>query len=504
MGIFGWKKKTEETDEARGDEAKEATPAPKPGTLEFSPEKARRFFDYARQAMDTSRFEYAMLMWLNGLRQDPGNMDGVQGFFNAADRFRASGGTGLSREIRNALGSTPVDRYLNALAEWSMKPTEVSLGIRAAQAPAELGLTEVAKWVAPRALDVLTRESRPRKDHAIRLMEVFQKIEQFDYALKACEIAVKADPSDTKLSADFKNFSALATMNKGGYEKTGEAGGFRANIRDADRQRMLEESESITRGDDVAQRVIAAAKAAYLANTADKPTIRKYVDALSKRGTPSDIQEAISVLDRAYTDTQEFQFRRLAGELRMRVGRKELKTLRDQAEKNPGDEALAQRVKAAESAQVELEISEYEAQALNYPTDLGIKFELGKRYAQAGRHEDAIGQFQQAKADPRNRSAVLLALGEAFFNMDWQDEAVETYRQALEGHADPNDGVGLELRFGLLRSLQKRAESAGDLSGAEEAYKLASSIAIQNIGFKDIRARRDQLKALIAQLKGGS
>jgi hypothetical protein len=40
-----------------------------------------------------------------------------------------------------------------------------------------------------------------------------------------------------------------------------------------------------------------------------------------------------------------------------------------------------------------------------------------------------------------------------------------------------------------------------DLANAEEAYKIASSIAIQNISYRDIRARREEIKQLAAKLK---
>jgi hypothetical protein len=52
-------------------------------------------------------------------------------------------------------------------------------------------------------------------------------------------------------------------------------------------------------------------------------------------------------------------------------------------------------------------------------------------------------------------------------------------------------------------SLLSRAEDQSDLANAEEAYKIASSIAIQNISYKDIRTRREELKALVSRLKQG-
>ncbi len=507
MGIFDRFKKSG-TSEASAESASDQAPGQSKGgkgSLEFSPEKAKRFFEYARTAQETSRFEYAMINWLSGLRQDPGSMEGLEGFFNAADKFRATGGSGVSKELRNAAGSsTPVDRYLQAICEWSMRPTEAALAVRAMQAPVELGLTDVARWIGPKALQVLVRDERPRKDQALKLMEAFQKVNMFDLALNACGIAVQLDPSDNQLANDYKNLSAMAAMNKGGFDQSGQAGGFRANIRDADRQRQLNESESIVRSDDAAARAIEDARK----NLSDKPNdsvaIKNYIQQLLARGTPADEDLAIETALKAHTQTQAFQWRKLAGEIRVRRGRRGLKAVAAKLKATPDDGALRAEFERVEQEQLALEISEYRLQVEAYPTDLLVKYELGKRLMLAKAYEEAVAQLQQAKDDPRHKRSVLHSLGLAFYHMGWTDEAVDTFRQALDNFDDPNGELGLELRYGLMTTLQRKAEETREVAAAEEAYKIASQIAIQNIGYRDIRARRDSIKALITQLKGGA
>ena len=56
----------------------------------------------------------------------------------------------------------------------------------------------------------------------------------------------------------------------------------------------------------------------------------------------------------------------------------------------------------------------------------------------------------------------------------------------------------------LLEALLARAGEQSALADAEEANKLASAIAIQNINYKEVRAKREEIKALIAKLKSGS
>lgn len=515
LAIFGWSKSKQPTPpdpqhpggapKAEGASTGEKAPTEASGaSAAFSPEKARSFFDRGRKLEEAGQYEYAMTMWLTGMRSDPGSIEGLEGFFRCADRFRAGGDAKASRETeRLAGGSTPIDRFLTAVLSWSMNPKAPDLAVRALVAAGDLGLSEVGRWIAPKAVVVLRNEDRPRKDMALRLKEACFKVGAVELALEAATVALRVDPTDNKLAAEVKNLSAEATMSKGGYEQTGQSGGFRTNVRDIDKQRKLEEGERVVKSASVIERVLAEAKAKYQASPADKPSVLAYVKALAERGRPEDEQAALEVLDSAYQSTQEFRFRKAAGDLRIRRARRELRALRESAAATPADAGLAQRVREAEASVLRSEIGELEAQIGAYPTDLSIRFELGKRYVEAGAHERAIEQLQLSKGDARLKAQSLSMLGQAFAAMDWQDEAIDTFRQALEGVTDPGDSAGLDLRYGLLGALGRRAETDRDLPSAEEAYKLASAIAIQQIGYRDIRARRDALKALLASIRAG-
>jgi len=509
--IFGWGKKDESTkkDAAGASGTAEAADPKaaagkdtKSGGLDLDPAKADKWFSYAKKVADQNNIEYSLTCLVLGLRSAPDRLDAVKDFFATADRLRATGGTTLSQEARDSIkGSTVIDKYLRALVEWALKPKEPEVAVRAAIAPTELGLIEVSRWIAPKALGVVASAERPRKDQAIRLMETFQKIEDYENALNAGQLAVRIDPGDARLAKDVRDLSAQAAMTRGGFDQTGKEGGFRSNIRDADKQRLLDETDRSVKSEEIADRVIAGLKAELAANPMDKPTIRKLLKELVGRGTPASEQEAIDLAEASFKTTQEFSFRSFAGEVRVRQAKREGKRREAALAATPDDASLAQQLADAESRRNALEKAELEARVAAYPTDLGLKFELGKVLQAMGQHEEAISLLQLAKNDPKHRNAVALALGESFLAVGWFDEAVQTFRNALEAVADPNEGLGLDLRYALCVALQKRAEDARDLASAEEAYKLASAIAIQNISYRDVRTRRDQLKVLSMQLR---
>lgn len=474
------------------------------GDFEFSPQKAERWFAHARTSHESDNFEYAVNCWLSGLRFEPTNVEALEAFFRSVSPVREASGGKIPKEVAKAItGRTPIDKFLDAILNWAFDPLAAEKAIKAAQIAAELNLREPGKFIAPRALDVAARDGKARKDWFVRLMATFEELEMFNLAVKSGEQALRLDQGDGKLSAHVRNLAAQDTMSKGGYENTGEAGGFRSNVKDLEKQRRLEEEQRVGKGEDAMNRVLDQARLAFEHEPNDKPTIRKYVGALLERGKPEDEQKAIDILEAAFASTKEFNFRRAAGEVRMKQGRRRLRALEAAYKAAPADEAAKAAFHEADQAQVALEIVEYETQVAAYPTDLILKFELGKRLMLAGRHEEAIGQFQEAKADPKNRTAVLNFLGQSFAKIGWNDEAVETYRLALEHHVDHADAIGMELRYFLMCSLQARAEEGKDLASAEEAYKLASAIAIQQINYRDVRTRRDAIKALIATAKTG-
>jgi tetratricopeptide (TPR) repeat protein len=494
LAIFGWGKKDEKP--AGDAPATEARPA-----IEFSATKAASWFKHAVTAHDSENYEYAATCWLSGLRFDPSNLDGVKGFLNSAGLY----GKAPSRDMVKATeGKTEVDKFLSYLLQWGCNLNDGALAQKTVVTAGKLGLDGLVDYLAPNVLKLVLRDPKARKSTYVELMAVFQKIRKFDLAVSAGEAAIRLDPADNPLQVEVRNLAAQSTMSRGGFDQTGEAGGFRSNVRDLDKQRNLEEQERLVKSEQTIDRIIETTRAEYEANTLDKPSITKYAKALLERGTPEDERLAIDVLTKAHADTSEFRFRQLVGDIRIRQAKRGVKALQAAATAEPAD-AGKQATFAAELRKLqELEVAEYELRAAAYPTDLPIKFELGRRQLELGRHEQAIDMMQQAKSDGRLKSQALRYLAEAFSALSFDDEAIETYRQALEGHADPNDATGLELRYGLCTCLQRRAAELRDVASAEEAGKIASTIAIQQISYKDIRARRDQIKQLLVQLKSGA
>jgi tetratricopeptide (TPR) repeat protein len=506
LALFGRKKAGEDDKDPKGNGAAgngEGAEAPKPV---YSASKAQAFFDRARTAQETTSYEYAMQMWLEGLRQDPTNMKALEAFFQSATAFLGSNsGKPPGKDTMNAFsGRSDLERYLTAVLAWGVRPLDALLAIKAAEASAKLGLPEATHWLGERAMLVAANEKRPRKDLFLKLVDAFAKVGAYDRAVFAGEQAMKLDPLDGRLAADIRNLAAQATMSKGGYEQSGEAGGFRANIRDLDKQRKLEEEERIVKTDEVVDRKLKSAEDDYRSRPEDIHAINKYAKTLVERGRPEDLQRARAVLKKAYEQTKQFNFRQLDGVIKLRQASRKLAEYRQAAEQNPQSQVAKQKYQMAQQEFLRLEIEEYKLCVEAYPTDLHFKYELGKRLFEAGDIDNAIPLFQESQNEAKRRVESQHMLAQAFQKIEYTDEAIHTYRQAMEAHKLTNDDMGMALRYGLMTALQVKAEKERELPAAEEADKIASSLATQQFNYRDIRQRRDGLKKLISELKNGS
>lgn len=503
LAIFGWKK-SGGGDGAPGDPGKGGPgngDAPGQGVTS-DPAKAGAWFDRARTVHETTNYEYALQCWLQGLRLDPTNMSALEAFFTSVSLFLADNEPkSLSKDVAKSVGGrSDVDRYLTALLEWGLKPADPSLAVKAAEHAAGLNLVEPGFWIGERALGAVRLDKKPRKDWYIKLMESFGKIGAFEKATLAGEAAYRLDPTDGPLGAQVRNLAAQATMNKGGFDQAGKAGGFRANIRDFEKQRHLEEEQRVVKTAETIDRLLATAEEDYRKRPEDLPTINALAKRLKERGRPEDEERAHTILMEAFGLTKQFRFRMDAGDIRLRQERRKVSEIKKQLDATPGDEDLRKKFRDSVRAFVQLELEEFLLRSEAYPTDLTLKFEIGKRYFDLGRNEEAVGQLQDAQNELKNRAAAMNIMAQAFLRMDLADEAVATFRGAMEVR-DVLPDLAMEIKYGLMMALQAKAEHSRDLPTAEEAERLASSILVQQIGYRDIRARREAIKKLIADLR---
>ena len=453
MALFG------KTSKEKPSDAPEA-PAKDKNAFVPNEAKAAKFFEHAKSIQDTTNYEYAMTLWLQGMRQDPTSMTGLESFCGACLLFReanpkAKGPTKAQSAEFGGKGN--VEKYLNAVLNWGSKGFEWNAGMKAMEFGVKIGVNEPAYFIGSRVLAFMQNDQKAKKESFVQLMKLFDLCGGHDKATLAGEKAIQLDPSDGKLEATVKNMSAMATMARSGFDETGESGGFRKNIKNSDAQRELEEEDSIVKTEDVQDRVVARAEADYATRSDDMHAIQKFAKVLLERGAPEDEARAYKVLLKGYEDTKTYRFKQAAGDIKMRVGRRKLSQIKKTLDAAPGDEALKAKYDKARVQVLELEITEYTERVAALPTDVQLKYELGRRHFEMESYDKAIEQFQQATGAPGIAVKVLNFLGQSFTHMGWLDEAIESFRTGIEKIESDGSDIGLQLRYGLMHALDTKA-----------------------------------------------
>jgi tetratricopeptide (TPR) repeat protein len=266
-----------------------------------------------------------------------------------------------------------------------------------------------------------------------------------------------------------RNLSAVYTIQKGKYDQEGD---FTRSVKDMDKQQELIQRDALVQSESFLERQVREAREAYEAEPAVPGKINALVDALLKFEDEQHENEAIEVLKKAHQETGAYQFKMRIGDIVIRQMTRQYRERVDAGEK----QAAAEHARK----QLEFELQEYAERAQNYPTDLTIKYELGRRQFLAGQYDDAIGSLQQAQRDPRRHLSALNYLGQSFARQGLLREAAETYERALESEMPETREKELRYNYGKVLF---------DMKKYENAREQFSRVAQADYNFQDVRER---------------
>jgi len=482
------------------------TSAPAAGAPSRDPRKARPWFERAKSMADAQNYDYAIECYISGLKFEPDSLPQHESLREVAMKRKVSGGKPKGKPpVR---GRSHVERMLEAEFNFSIDPTNASAGLKVMEEATaatksedeDIDLSEVAYWVGELAMEANRTAKRQSKYTYLKIRDIYAEMGAFDKAAQACGLAVQLDPNNGQLIREFTNLQAETTMMKGGY--SGQKGDFRKGVKDADKQAALEQESQIAKTEQAKDQIIERLRNEYNDSPDDVQRMEKLVRALTDKDEKASEDEAIKLLETAWEQGGQYRHKMWIGDIRMKQFKRALREAKQRADANPDDASLADQVKRILAAQTKYELGEFRERVKNYPTDMGLRYQLGRRELALHLYDDAIGSLQQAKSDPKHRGAASVFLGQAFAKKEWFDEAIATYRNAIEEHAGTDDdAIAMELRYQLMDSLEAKAMREENLDVATEAASIASKIAQININFKDIRARVDQLRKTTQALK---
>ena len=466
------------------------------GRLLTSPEdraKALQWFERARELGEKRQFDYAIEYYVNGLEFWPDAVDeACKPLHGCGVARRQTGGKKprLKDSMKRSMNDKdPRKAFLNAVWLFGHDPENISYIEGVARNASRLRAEDAARWAAgvcvraieqapkvhPKQFQALAGLLEELGDRAAERNEGPFAVEAYRMGVDTLNALRRRVPRDDTLEVALKNLSSKLTILKGRYEK-GDS--FRDSILDTEEQKDLHDEQRSVQSDERVAELIAKAEARFKDDSDSAEALKAFVDLLCRRERDEEETRAIGILLSEYERTENYRWKHLADDVRMKqLGRKEreLRTVGDQ------DTLKEHRV-----ARLRFELAVFKERHERYPTDNRVRFEYGVRNFLAGRFDDAIPLFQTARNDPKNRAACGLYMGRCFFRKGYHDQAIAALEQAL-GEREFRDD---ELGKGMLYWLGRAQEASGQMENARKTYGKVLQL---DYNYSDVRARMDNL-----------
>jgi len=199
-------------------------------TLDVGLQKARAFFTRAEEVASTDNFDYAIDLYIDGLRFAPDALeDGHAPLRKLALIREGKGGKkpSMLEIVRHKGGKMPLDEMLNAEFLLAKDPDHLGYAETMLKAAVAGGYHRTGEWIALLVFEANKASDKPSFATYILLKDAYVKMQLFAKAVSACDLALQLRPNDGQLQNELRNLCASMTMEKGKYGKIAD---FRGSI----------------------------------------------------------------------------------------------------------------------------------------------------------------------------------------------------------------------------------------------------------------------------------
>ncbi|NQT01532.1 MAG: hypothetical protein HQ580_05890, partial [Planctomycetes bacterium] len=429
--------------------------------------RAKSFFEKARAVAQANNIDYAIDMYLQGLRYSPDALEeGHLPLCELALQRQGKGGKkpSMVERMKGLRGKTPLEQMLNAEALFAKDPEHLPYAEAMLKAAVAGGYKKTAGWIANLVFQTNNASNKPSAQTYILLKDSYAALGQFDKAVAACQRAARLRPEDGALADEFKNLSAELTMSRGKYDQEGD---FRKAIKDREGQEKLHAQAGVVKTEDYRVTTVEDARKKMAQNPNIPVNIFGMADALAGMETDQAENDAIALLESTYKAKQDYSYKQRAGEISMKQLRRKIREAKDCLEKKPDDANIKTAIEQLSKQLNDVELEHYRLTVKNYPTNLAPKYEYAVRLLRSKQYNEAIPLFQEAQKDPRRKIASMNKIGYCFFMKGWLADAIDVFTNAIETYEIKNDATGKELRYNLACAYEEK----GDADKALEIYR---------------------------------
>ncbi|MFH1372015.1 MAG: hypothetical protein ABII09_12120 [Planctomycetota bacterium] len=449
--------------------------------------KAKLFFDRAKEVAVGDNFDYAIDMYMSGLRLSPDALqEGHLPLRELALSRQGKGGrkSSMLERIKCRRGKTPLEQMLNAEYLLAKDPENISYIEAMLKAVTAGGYNQTAKWLSDLLFAANNADDSPSVQRYLLLKDSYASLKEWNMAVAACQHAARLKPDNAEIADEVQRLSAEMTVSRGKYDQEGD---FRKSIKNREAQEKFQSQQAVVKTEDYRVSAVEAARKAYQESPESSVNIFALASALADLHTDRAEDEAVKLLENAYRKRQDFSFMERAGLIRTGQLKRKIRETDAALEAKPADSVVRSQRAGLMSQLNKEELEHYGLCVKNYPTDLRAKYEYGVRLVHNKKYDEAIPQLQEAQRDPRHRIAAMDKIGLCFFMKGWFSDAADIFTRAIDSYEIKDDDIAKELRYNLARA----CEEQGDKGKALDVYR---KIAQLDFGYKDVSQRVDRLR----------
>ncbi len=448
-----------------------------------------KILDRAREAVRKKNYDYAVELFLQHLGAYPNDVD-VRRELRGCEvrRWKDSGGTSApasSAAVAKGWGSlikvgfsrlrknhdAVIMECENALKD---QPRNTSRLYNLGNAARQAGHLETAIYTLE---DILTIDKN-HKDALRALAQIHREQGDLDKSSEYYERLLKQVPNDKEVQDAIRDNAAQAGSRR--IQERTKGGDFRGMIKDGDKQAALEKQSQRVRTKEQAHEMIELINEQIAENPED---IKLYRQRAEMQVKAKDTEAAKATYEEALAIKDMPELRNALGDLTITDFDNRLADLQKQAKSDPKSK---EKYKALQAEKLEFCAEEYRRRVTAQPTELGLRYMLGKTLFQCGRFDDAISELQKATQDPRRRVQSRKYLGHCFYRREMYDLAKKELERARKEIGDDTDENAKECSY-LLGVI---GEKQGD---RDEAKRHFERILEHDYNYRDVVKRLERL-----------
>lgn len=428
-----------------------------------------KLYEYGSEALKKRNYDYAQDIFTQIITFDPNHTNARKALrMTLVNKILATGSLSkfkLGLLSAKVLGQIQLikdpKKKIERLQDYLINdPNNAKMRLNLAMALKEAGFIEGAIAELEIAIDSQADFVPAYKELAI----LYKTTGQIELARNVLQQAVIYAPHDRELGKMLRDILATATL-KSGIE---EAKSYRDILKDKEKAEELERRQHILLKDEDMEKEFSSLMSQYNQNPNDIKTVKRianwFYDRKKDFSSARDWYKKASQLDPIDTTLKD-----RADDCTIRLFELEIEKY------SATDIAKANELKLAKLG---FEIESYTRRTQDHPTDMSLKFELGRRFYQRGWIDKAISEFQQSVKDPKKKVDSHIYLGICFRHKKLYDLAVHQFEEALTSGAITTE-KSLFIKYNIAISY---AES-GDIPKALDVGKKVMEV---DINYKDI------------------